>query len=76
MVKHLNSARNLKLKEKPLRVLLDSGSEKSCINKRWSTYGKLTYKFKPTTWITGEGTMETKRNVKMKFKLDEFSTTK
>ena len=64
MVKHLNSARNLNLKEKSLHALLNSGSDKSFINKRWNLCGKLTRIVKPTTWVTGAGTMETKQNAK------------
>ena len=40
--KLLSSAIHLKFKRKPLHILLDSGIEEGFINKRWTTYEKLT----------------------------------
>ena len=68
LTKHLNSARSFNLKENQLHVLLDSGSGESFVNKRWILYGKQTKKVKPTTWVTGIGTMQIKWNVNLKFK--------
>ena len=76
MVKHLNSTKTLNLKESSLHItLVDIDSDNFFINRRQNSYGKLTKIVKPITWVTEAGTIETKRNVKMKFKLDELSTT-
>ena len=76
MVNNLNSAKNLRLKHNPLHVLVDSGSNESFVNKRQITYIKQTKIVNITTWITKVGAIKTKRNVKVKCKLDGFSTTK
>ena len=76
MAKNLNSASNRKLSQKPLHVLFDSGSDGSFINQKWTVFGNNIKIVKPTTWITGSGTINTKRECNLKFKLDEFSTSK
>ena len=76
VAKHLNSASNNKLSQKPLHVLFDSGSDGSFINQKWTVFGKNIKIVKPTTWITGAGAINTKRECNLKFKLDEFSTSK
>ena len=76
VAKHLNSASNNKLSQKPLHVLFDSGSDGSFINQKWTVFGKNSKIVKPTTWITGAGAIKTKRECNLKFKLDEFSTSK
>ena len=76
MAKHLNSASNKKLSQKPLHVLFDSGSDGSFINQKWTVFGNNIKIVKPTTWLTGSGAINTKRECNLKFKLDEFSTSK
>ena len=76
MAKYLNSAPKNKLSQKPLHVLFVSGSDGSFINQRCTVFGKNIKIVKPTTWITGVGAINTKRECNLKFKLDEFSTSK
>ena len=76
MAKHLNSASNNKLSQKPLHVLFDSGSDGSFINQKWTVFGNNIKMVKPTTWLTGSGAINTKRECNLKFKLDEFSTSR
>ena len=56
--------------------MFDSGSDSSFINQKWTVFGKNIEIVKPTTWITGAGDINTKRECNLKFKLDGFSTSK
>ena len=76
MAKHFKNARNIKLNKTPLHVLIDSGSDESFINKKHAMNGSSTKIVTPTTWATGAGSMHTKRKCTLKFKLNEFSTSK
>ena len=49
VAKHLNSALNKQISQKPLHVLFDSGSEGSVINHKYTTFGKYTKIVSPTS---------------------------
>ena len=76
MAKTAKNAKNIKLKSTPLHVLIDSGSDESFINHKHALHGKSTKIVKPTVWATGAGSMHTKRESTLKFKLNEFSSSK
>ena len=76
MAKHLNSASNKKLSQKPLHVLFDSGSDGSFINQKWTVFGKDIKIVKPTTWITGAGAINTKRECNLNLNLMNYLLAK
>ena len=76
VAKTAKNAKNIKLKSTPLHVLIDSGSDESFINHKHALHGKSTKIVKPTVWATGAGSMHTKRESTVKFKLNEFSSSK
>ena len=76
VAKYLSSALDLEDCKNLLQVLFDSDSEGRLINQKWTTFGKNTKIVSPTPWITGAGTLSTKGNRNLKFKLDELSTSR
>ena len=80
MPRHLNSAKKVKCfgktPKKLLKVLMDSGSDESFLNKKHVRHGKVKSLNKPSKWVTGAGIVSTTRKCDVTFKLNEFSNSK
>jgi hypothetical protein len=78
--RHLNSAKKVKCfaktHKKLLKVLIDSGSDESFLNKKHVKHGKVKSLNKPSKWVTGAGIVSTTRKCDVTFKLNEFSNSK
>ena len=59
---HSNSVDRIKVVNKLLPFLIDSGSDKSFINQKLTVHGKKEKMSTSTTWLTGAGNMTTKTN--------------
>ena len=55
--------------------MFDSGSEGNYIYHKWTTFEKNIKTVSPTSWITGESIIITKRECNLIFKFDEFSNS-